>query len=64
MLYAWRKVKGVMVDREIVRKLKGKVLDSCVVPATNGLETLALYQLQQHNLQVGEKNWIRRICRC
>ena len=30
---AWRNVEGVMMDRKISRKLKGKVLDSCVVPA-------------------------------
>ena len=30
---ARRNVEGVMVDRKISRKLKGKVLDSCVVPA-------------------------------
>ena len=31
---AWRNVEGVMVDRNISRKLKGNVLDSCVVPAS------------------------------
>ena len=36
-----RNVEGVMVDRKISRKLKKKVLDSCVVPATHGLDTLA-----------------------
>ena len=56
---AWRNVEGVMVDRKISRKLKGKVLDSCVVPAgTYGLETLALSELNQHKLQVCENNWI------
>ena len=59
---AWRNVEGVMVDRMISRKLKGKVLDSCVVPAsTYGLETLALSELHRHKLQVCENNWIRRI---
>ena len=59
---AWRNVEGVMVDRKISRKLKGKVLDSCVVPAsTYGLETLALSELHQHKLQVCENNWIRKI---
>ena len=59
---AFRKVEGVMVDRKISRKLKGKVLDSCVVPAsTYGLETLALSELHQHKLQVCENNWIRKI---
>ena len=51
---AWRNVEGVMMDRNISRKLKGKVLDSCVVP-------LALSELHQHKLQVCENNWIRRI---
>ena len=52
-----------MVDRKISRKLKGKVLDSCVVPAsTYGLDTLApLSELHQHKLQVCENNWIRKI---
>ena len=59
---AWRNVEGVMMDRKISRKLKGKVLDSCVVPAsTYGLETLALSELHQHKLQICENNWIRRI---
>ena len=55
-------LNGVLVDRKNSRKLKGKVLDSCVVPAsTYGLETLALSELHQHKLQVCENNWIRRI---
>ena len=31
---AWRKVEGVMGDRHISRRLKGKVLSSCVTPHT------------------------------
>ena len=59
---AWRNVEGVMMDRKISRKLRGAVLDSCVVPAsTYGLETLALSELHQHKLQVCENNWIRRL---
>ena len=30
---AWRNVEGVMGDRHIYRKLKGKVLNSCITPA-------------------------------
>ena len=30
---AWRKVEGVMLDRTISKKLKGKVLRTCVTPA-------------------------------
>ena len=59
---ARRNVEGVMVERNISRKLKGKVLDSCVVAAiTYGMETLALSELHQHKLQVCENIWIRRI---
>ena len=53
-----------MMDRKISRKLKWKVLDSCVMLASlYGLEmeTLALYELHQHKLQVCENNWIRRL---
>ena len=58
---AWINVDGVMMDRKISRKLKGKVL---VVPASiHGLETLALFELQQRKLQVWGNNWIRRIAR-
>ena len=42
-------IEGVMMDRQIYRKLKGKVIDYSVVPAnTYGWETLALSELQQH----------------
>ena len=59
---AWRNVEGVMMNSNISRTLKGKVLDSCVVPAsTYGMETLAPTELHQHKLHVCENNWIRRI---
>ena len=39
----WRRVEGVLADQNISRKLKGKVLMSCVMPAyLCGLETVAL----------------------
>ena len=59
---AWRRVEGVMADRRISKKLKGKVLSVCVTPAcTYGLETLALKEEQLKRLEVCENNWIRRI---
>ena len=59
---AWRNVEGVTVYRKIYRKLKGKVLDYCVVPAsTYGFETLALSELHQHKLKLCKNNWIRKI---
>ena len=36
---AWRKIEEVMMDRNITRNLKGKIMDSCIVPASKyGLE--------------------------
>ena len=53
---------GVMGERNISKKLKGKVLDSSVMPASiYDLEMLSLSELHQHKLQVCENNWIRRI---
>ena len=52
------KRRGGNGGRKIPRKLKGKVLDSCVVPAsTYGLESCS----NIGPLQVCENNWIRRI---
>ena len=61
---AWRKVEGVMLDRKISKKVKGKVLRTCVTPAClYGLETVALTEQQQQKLQVCENNWVRRTTR-
>ena len=57
---AWR--KGVMGDRRISRKLKGKMLSSCVTQAyMNALETMALTEKQQENVQFCENNMARII---
>ena len=40
--YTWRYLGGVMMDRKISRKLKRKILESCVVSAgAYGSETVA-----------------------
>ena len=48
------KVEGVMLDRNILKKLKRKVLRACVTQACLNLylETVALTEQQQH-LKVG-----------
>ena len=54
-------IEVVMIGRNIVRKLKGMVLDFCVVPAsrtTYDLKTAALSELKHHKLQVCEYNWL------
>ena len=46
-------VVGVMSDRHISKKLKGKLLGACVPPAMlYGLETLPVSEKHQHRLQV------------
>ena len=47
------------MDRKISRKLKGKALDSCVMPSSK--LPMTWRQQQQPRLQVCENNWIRRI---
>ncbi len=60
----WRAVEGVMADRRISKRLKGKVMSTCVTPAClYGTETLAMTELQQQRLQVCENNWVRNIAR-
>ena len=44
---AWRAVEGVMADRRISKRPKGKVVSTCVTPAClYGTETVALTELQ------------------
>ena len=53
-----------MADRRVSKRLKGKVMSTCVTPAClYGTETLALTELQQQRLQVCKKNWVRKISR-
>ena len=61
---AWRAVEGLMTDRWISKRLKSKVMSTCVTRAClYGMETLALTELQQQRLQVCENNWVRQITR-
>ena len=61
---AWRAVEGVMTDRRISKKLKGKVMSTCVTLAClYETDTLALTELQQQRMQVCENNWVRKIAR-
>ena len=44
------------------RKLKGKVLNSCITPTyLYGLEIMAMTEKKQERLRVCENNWVRRI---
>ena len=58
----WRKVEMMVGDRRISQKRKGNVLSSCVTQAyINALETMALTEKQQENVQVREKKNLVRI---
>ena len=49
-----------MADQWISKRLKGKVMSTCVTPAClYGTETVT--ELQQQRLQVCENNWVRKI---
>ena len=55
-----RAVEGVMSDRRISIRLKGKVMNTCVTPeCLYRTETLAMTELQQHGRQVCENNWVQ-----
>ena len=61
---AWKRVEGVVWDRKLKKQLKGKVLETCVVPACiYGSGTLALTERQEEKIQIAENNWVRRICK-
>ena len=53
-----------MADRRISKRLKGKVMSTCVTPAClYGTETWALTELQQQRLNMCENNWVRKLAR-
>ena len=61
---ARRAVERVMANRRISRRLKGKVMSTCVTSAClYGTETLSLTEVQQQRLQVCGNNWVRKIAR-
>ena len=57
---AWRKVEGVMLDRNKFEKAERK--RTCVIPVCQyGMERVALTEQQQHKLNVCEYKLVRRI---
>ncbi|KAK3514739.1 hypothetical protein QTP70_029689 [Hemibagrus guttatus] len=56
----WRKVWGVLCDRKISARIKGKVYRSVVRPAMlYGLETVSLRKRQESELEVAELKMLR-----
>ena len=50
---AWGKVEGVMLDRNILKKLKRKVLRACVTQACLNLYLETVASTEQQQLKVG-----------
>ena len=56
----WRKVSGVMCDRRVSARMKGKVYKTVMRPAMlYGLETVALGKRQEAELEVAEMKMLR-----
>ncbi|KAK3510573.1 hypothetical protein QTP70_010657 [Hemibagrus guttatus] len=57
----WRKVSGVLYDRKISARIKGKVYRTVVRPAMlYGLETVSLRKRQESELEVAELKMLRQ----
>ena len=60
----WKRVTGVLCDRRMNVKIKGKVYRTVVRPALMyGAETLASKKVQENNLEVAEMRMLQWICR-
>ena len=56
----WRKVPGVICDRRLPARVKGKVYSSVVRPAmVYGLETVAVTKKQVQEMEVAEMKMLR-----
>ncbi|KAK3507342.1 hypothetical protein QTP70_014836 [Hemibagrus guttatus] len=61
----WRKVSGVLCDRKISARIKGKVYRTVVRPAMlYGLETVSLRKRQESELEVAELKMLREMMDC
>ena len=56
----WRKVSGVICDRRLPARIKGKVYSSVLRPAmVHGLETVAVTKKQMEEMEVAEMKMLR-----
>ena len=59
----WKRVSGVLCDRKMNVKIKGKVYRTVVMPALmSGAETWALKKAQENKLGVAEMRMLRWMC--
>ena len=60
IMNGWRKVWGVICDRRLPARVKGKVYSSVVIPAmVYGLETVAVTKKQVKEMEVAEMKLLR-----
>ena len=56
----WRKVTGVLCDRNMDREIKGKVFRTCVRPCMlYGMETVTMTKSQEKKMEVAEMKMLR-----
>ena len=56
----WRKVSGVICDKRLPARVKGKVYSSVVIPSmVHGLETVTVTKKQVEEMEVAEMNMLR-----
>ena len=57
---SWRKVSGVLCDRKLSTKVKGKMYNSVVRPTMlYGMETMAVTERQVGKMEVAELKMVR-----
>ena len=57
---AWRGITGILCDRTVPVKLKGRLLMSILRPAMMyGMETVAVTQMQERKMNVAEMKMLR-----
>ena len=55
---SWKKVSGVLCDRKLSARVKGKIYKSVVRPAMlYGMETVAVMERQVGKMEVAELKW-------
>ena len=58
--YSWRKITGVLCDKRVPEKVKGKMYKTIARPAMlYGMETVAMTKRQERKMEVAEMKMLR-----
>ena len=58
--YSWRKITGVLCDKRVPEKVKGKMYKTIVQPAMlYGMEAVAMTKSQERKMEVAEMKMLR-----